>query len=381
MHTTRIAILIAVVALGAAVSGGSQSHRIEVQSWQTPHKGWLYVVDPATLESRILLVNPDRGEVAGTIRTGHTPDIALSPRGDRLYLASTVEGCEESNCDLLAVIDTGTGQVLSTTPIPDRVRYKLDPGSPRIAATSDGRTVYLLKWQGPPNGDTPVALAVFDTVRTRFLDGVIDLGDCGFGTFVPVPERQQLGFHCPASNDVVFYRLTEPDRATLEFSVHLPRGNRLFAQHIYRDVPARAFMLSADRRRLFAAGGDGAVAEVNLTLRSARESPVIGDQNEVTAPFASPGAPHRARLYTGAGPYDGQGVAQEIRVFDTNTWVRIGTIPTSTPFLTAVATRDGAMIYAMTGEHGRILAIDPVALRELRAMAVGGAPSLALIAP
>ena len=61
--------------------------------------------------------------------------------------------------------------------------------------------------------------------------------------------------------------------------------------------------------------------------------------------------------------------------------VRVGAIPTSAPFLSAVATRDGSMIYAMTGEHGQILAIDPVARRELRAMPVGRAPSLALIAP
>lgn len=57
------------------------------------------------------------------------------------------------------------------------------------------------------------------------------------------------------------------------------------------------------------------------------------------------------------------------------------TISTGTPFVTAVATKDGSMIYAMTGEHGTILAIDPIAQRELRAMPVGRAPSLALIAP
>ena len=104
-------------------------------------------------------------------------------------------------------------------------------------------------------------------------------------------------------------------------------------------------------------------------------------RNEVIAPFVSPGAADRARLYAGAGPYDGRGVAEEIRAFDTNTWVRVGTIPTSAPFLTAVATRNGSMIYAMTGERGQVLAIDPVARRELRAMPVGRAPSLALIAP
>ena len=70
-----------------------------------------------------------------------------------------------------------------------------------------------------------------------------------------------------------------------------------------------------------------------------------------------------------------------IRVFDTTTWARVGTIRTNTPAVAAVATRDGSGIYALPGERGKVLAIDPVARRELRAMPVGRAPSLALIAP
>ena len=100
----------------------------------------------------------------------------------------------------------------------------------------------------------------------------------------------------------MFYRLTAPDRATFEFSVRLPWGKRLFAQHVYTDVSARAFMLSADRRGLYVAGGDGAVSEVNLALGSVRETLVPGDRNEVVAPFASPGALEPARFYVAVGP-------------------------------------------------------------------------------
>jgi hypothetical protein len=381
MRTTRVSIVIALVALGATVSGQSKTDRVEVRSWQTPQTGWLYVIDATTARSRILLLDPERGGVAGTILTGYNPDIAVSPRGDRLYLASQVAQCGQSNCDQLAVIDTHAGRVLSTSPIPDRVHYKMYPTSSRMAVSSDGRTLYLLKWQGLPSGDTPVALAAFDTVRERFLDGVIDLGTCGGGTFVPATDDNELGFHCPASNELVVYRLTAPDRATVEFSVPLPWGKRLFARHVYDDVAARAFMLSDDRRRLLVAGGNGAIGEVNLTLGSVKETLVPGDQSEVVAPFASPGALEPARFYVGVGPYDGQGVAREIRVFDTSAWTRVAAIRTSMPFVSAVATRDGAMIYALTGEHGKVLAIDPVAQRELRAMPVGRLPSFALIAP
>lgn len=108
-------------------------------------------------------------------------------------------------------------------------------------------------------------------------------------------------------------------------------------------------MLSADRRGLFVAGGDGAISEGNLTLGSAKETPVPGDQHEFITPFASPGALGRARFYVGVGRADHQGVAREIRVFDPNTWARVGTIRTSTPFLSAVTTRDGSVIYALRG--------------------------------
>jgi DNA-binding beta-propeller fold protein YncE len=379
VRTSHISVLIALVAVGATVSGRSEQERVEVLNWQPPRTGWLYVIDATTAESRIFVFNPERGEVTGTIRTGYNPDIAVPLRGDRLYLASEVVGCGQPNCDQLAVIDAQAGRVLSMTPIPDRVHYKMYPGSSRMAVSADGGTVYVVKWEGLPSGDTPVALAAFDTVHERFLDGVIDLGPCGSGAFVPAPD-DHLGFHCAPSNELAFYRLSAPDRGAFEFSVRLPFGKRLFAQHVYSDVSARAFMLSADRRGLFVAGGDGAIGDVNLALGSVRDTPVPGNQTEVVAPFASPGALERARFYVGVGPY-GQGVAREIRVFDTNTWARVGTIRTSAPFVSAVATSDGSMIYALTGEDGKVLAIDPAAQRELRAMPVGRAPSFALIAP
>lgn len=379
--THRIAVLIALIALATTASGGTEPDRVEVQSWQPARAGWLYVVDATTAESRIFLFDPERSEVAGIIRTGHNPDIAVSPQGDRIYLASVVSDCGQSNCDLLTAIDTQSGRILSTTPIPDRVHYKVYPTSSRMSVSADGRTVYLLKWQGLPSGDTPVALASFDTVRERFSAGVIDLGDCASGMFVPAADDNHLSVHCAGSNEVAIYRLTAADRAAFEFSVPLPWGKRLFAQHVYPDVSARAFMLSADRRGLFVAGGDGAISEGNLTLGSVKETPVPGDQHEFVTPFASPGALGRARFYVGVGRAGHQGVAREIRVFDTNTWARVGTIRTSTPFVSAVATRDGSVIYALTGERGKVLAIDPVARRELRATPVGRAPSFALIAP
>jgi DNA-binding beta-propeller fold protein YncE len=137
VRTARISVLIAVAALGASASGSSEPDRVDVQSWQPPQTGWLYVIDATTAESKIFLFDPERREVTGTIRTGYNPDIAIAPRGDRVYLASDIVGCGQANCDQLTVIDTQSGRVLSTTPIPYRVHYKMYPGSSRMAR-SDG---------------------------------------------------------------------------------------------------------------------------------------------------------------------------------------------------------------------------------------------------
>jgi len=136
MRITILAVLLAVLP-ASRQTGGSDPDRLEVQSWQAPHSGWLA---PA-----VLLFDPEHGKVAGTIRTGFDAAIALSPRGDRLYIASQVYNCKQPNCDLLAAIDTQSGRVLSLTPIPDRIHYKV-VAPPSMIVSADGRTVYVPVW-------------------------------------------------------------------------------------------------------------------------------------------------------------------------------------------------------------------------------------------
>ena len=217
------------------------------------------------------------------------------------------------------MIDTQAGRVLSTTPIPDRVHYKIYPTSSRMAVSADGRKVYLKKLTGPPSGDTPVALAAFDTVRERFLDGAIGLGACGASGFVPVPNQNQVGFHCAASNEIAHLpaRRTRPGDVRVLGSA--PVGKAVVcAARVLGRVGARVPPMGRPPGK-FVAGGDGAIAEVNLALGRVTETPVLGSQDEVVVPFASPDALDRARFFVGVGDYDGEAGAREIRIFDTNT--------------------------------------------------------------
>ena len=73
--------------------------------------------------------------------------------------------------------------------------------------------------------------------------------------------------------------------------------------------------------------------------------------------------------------------AAEFRVFDTHTWRKVGTIKAKMPFWSAVVSRDGKTLYAMAPLRHSILVIDTVKMHETGILKVGGAPTLALVAP
>jgi hypothetical protein len=74
-------------------------------------------------------------------------------------------------------------------------------------------------------------------------------------------------------------------------------------------------------------------------------------------------------------------MAAELRVLDSHTWKKIGTIRTAKPFWSAVAANDGKTLYAMAPHEHSILVIDAVKMRQTGVLKVGGAPALALVAP
>jgi hypothetical protein len=73
--------------------------------------------------------------------------------------------------------------------------------------------------------------------------------------------------------------------------------------------------------------------------------------------------------------------AAEFRMFDTTTWQQLGSLKTSAPFWSAVASRDDRVLYAVAPERQSILVIDATTLEEKRTIRVGKTPSLAIVAP
>jgi DNA-binding beta-propeller fold protein YncE len=82
----------------------------------------LYILDSNNNkeESQVLVVDVEDGRVVKTFRAGSTPDMALSPDGKRLYIASTWWTAERWGGGTLDVIDAATGTLLQRVDNPDR---------------------------------------------------------------------------------------------------------------------------------------------------------------------------------------------------------------------------------------------------------------------
>jgi hypothetical protein len=140
---------------------------------------------------------------------------------------------------------------------------------------------------------------------------------------------------------------------------------------------------------------------MNVATHEFAETPARPDLPDRVLPAAWPTSPDGSRLYLGYNReyerhYDNRfyldygrspnlrpndALAGEIRVFDTHTWRKIGTIKTKMPFWSAVIGNDGKMLYAMAPQKGSILVIDTGKMQQVRALKIGGAPALALVAP
>ena len=147
--------------------------------------------------------------------------------------------------------------------------------------------------------------------------------------------------------------------------------------------------------------GDGAVFKMNTATHEFAETPAHAVLPNRVPPAAWPSSPDGSRIYLGYNKdydrsYDNRfyldygrppnlrpndAMAGEFRVFDTRTWRKIGTIKTKMPFWSAVTGNDGKMLYAMAPQKHSILVIDTVKMRQLRVLKIGGAPTLALVAP
>jgi hypothetical protein len=371
----------------------SAQSNIEVENWTRPQPGWLYVLDPKPESGwsggRIWLVDPETGEVMGSIRTGDNADFALSPDGSRLYVASVIEGDSSE----MAVIDTVEGVVLKSGTVGGRaVAEGLLPPFSTMAVSGDGLALrILIDTPQEPDKDA-FLLATFATSAGEFLPGIVHLGNCGPGRFISYPAADHFDVFCPRTNRIRLIQVDADSREIRNVDVVLPWERR--------DGVGEAIAIPGSQD-IAIVRGDGGVVAMNVKTHDFEKTTANPGLPNRIPPAAWPTSPDGSRVYLGHhNDYDRHNdnrfyldygrlpnirptnaTADEFRVFDTSTWKKIGTIRTKMPFWSAVIGSDGKMLYAMAPQKHSILVIDTVKMRQIRVLKIGGTPALALVAP
>jgi DNA-binding beta-propeller fold protein YncE len=353
----------------------SEPSAFAAYGWTKPQRGWLYVLDPRSEPdhpgSRVWVLDPKTTTVMGSVRAGSDPDFALSPDGSRLYIAS---GERESG--ELEVLDTATGTV-KRFPFPDRVLYKpwfeaLPPFS-AMTVSADSRAVRILVHHIFSPEKIGYQVWTFDSKNERFSHAHVHLGNCGYGEFVPSSAANQFDFLCPTTNRIRSIRVDADYHEESNTFVKLPWP---------RSCGVAEGFLSPDGK-LAIVRRDGAIYELDTATKQFSPTSARGDCDQLVFPFPWPRSQDGTRTYVGYGPStpDGMASSTQLRIFDTTTWRRLGSMRTSFPFWTAATSDDGEFIYALVPDQHALLVIDTVSLHETRTVSVGRTPALALVAP
>jgi hypothetical protein len=261
-----------------------------------------------------------------------------------------------------------------------------------MAVSGDGRALRILRNTPKSDEADSFLLATFDTQTGEFQRRSVHLGNCGPGRFISYPNANQFDVLCPRTNRIRLIRADDDSRETQNLDFTLPWERRIGAAVAIE--PAAAEDIAVVR-------GDGAVMKMNLATHDFADTPAHPVLPNRIPPAAWPTSPDGSRIYLGyLKDYDrhydnrfyldygrppnlrpNDATAAELHVFDTRTWKKVGTIKTKMPFWSATTSTDGKTLYAMAPLKHSILVIDTEKMREVRILKVGGAPTLALIAP
>jgi WD40 repeat protein len=354
----------------AQVGAEKQPSLVEVENWTKPQAGWLYVLDPRPnvddTGGHVWLLDPETGKVMGSIHTGNHPDFALSPDGNRLYVASEthVDGAR------LGIVDTSSGEVFGGEVIYGRITPNIIPAFSTMAVSGDGKVLRILV--RTPDSDS----AQLDTINAesgKRMPGVVHLGNCSDGQFVSVPNASQVDVVCPNVKKVHVVRTNEKSRELDNTNGQWPWNHRF---GVGTALP------SPDGKSVAVVRGDGGVFLMDLVTLTFYSTAARGGSQEQISQSAWPESPDGAKIYIGNHhAVNGVNVnAREIRVYDTTTWKKISSMKTSIPFWSAVVSGDGKRLYAIVPDQHSILVIDTSTMKEIRRMNVGAMPALAVVA-
>ena len=206
-QTLALRIVVAVVAT-SSLSGCQPAPANQAPGSSLPRQ-LLYIVDSdrgsSDSHERLFAVDPERKAIVRTYATGSHPDIALSPDGTRLYVASesrVPEGPEGAGAGRLDVVDTETGATLASVANPHRWVAMGPLYGSEMALSADGHWLYVHKTMPGPENTVSDFVAIFDTAANKFLPDTISLPQCGASFLVPWPTGRALSVACFVTGDL-----------------------------------------------------------------------------------------------------------------------------------------------------------------------------------
>jgi len=334
----------------------------------------LYVLDTnAGGESGyVLLIDTSNGRALRTYNAGFHPDMALSPDGTRLYIAS-IRDTANSPHSVLETYDTVSGALISSVENPDSFQTTVQIYGSTMSIAPSGRYIYILKLHNT-KGLVDEYITAFDTRHNRFLNDHASLNtECNF-VMLPTNVDLTLGVACANSaslRELTLSDATDPLKDTLSAikttksrekwgAVFLQPGQQNVA---FVSASGSAFALD---RVSAAVQHLGTVAQAGPWLQRGLMS-----ANERVVYFAS-----------GQGDREYPNKQDTVVAVDPITLALRGTISTSHPFFSFELSRDGNTLYTINPEQASITIVDTNDFREVRRLGpIGHTPAFAIAAP
>jgi DNA-binding beta-propeller fold protein YncE len=375
----------------------------------SPQSRWIYVLDSGGMkrESQVLLVDPEQERIIRTFKAGYYADMALSPDGTRLFLASTLRtaGGEQP---ILEVINTADGAVLARVDNPDRWISTIPAYPTQMAVSADGRMLYIFKDHQTLTDNTNY-IATFDILAGRFLPETAALKGCITAQLFPLSNSKQLAVVCASKADVRFLNLAK-NGAAISTDEEASVPSKLSLGHwsgarLGQNVGAA--VVSPDGGILKVVMGDGRFVKIDTQSRKAIQTDIIdsakrrraNNKAPLTNPVSDDWLADRwvrfqtpvfsddgARFYLGVGRLadlrEGKQWFDQIAVLDQRTFESLAVINPSRSFYSLALSKDGRRLFAIDTEGASLLVVDTGSYREIRTLrGLGVTPAFAIAAP
>ena len=347
--------------------------RLSSPSWTQPQPGWLYIVDTNNMgdQSQILLLDPQAGVVRGSLRTGHAPEIALSPDGTRLYVVASQDGPS-----LLSIIDTATGQVLNTTEIQYRESYIGESTWPGLAISPDGHWLYINQLHILAPGQDEYSVIVFDTRTGNILPEHIQIPGCPLANLVPEEQGGHVLAFCRATNDVRSLTFTVSNTTRQQSPAVTYPLSPVFGSLVGAQLLSNGEVMVVDSNAQIA------LSQSRLDQLRIATTLKLSDNQQIL-PSAVTMSPDGDRLYLGIrSTSDPNGQAHQIMVIDSTSWKAVQTLELDHPFTHLATSHSGSEVYATDPDGGLLMIVDTTNGKEANAISgVGIYPTSMVVVP